>query len=383
MTCGIPCLSGQTHASETPHMKICVFGTAWFDDYYSRNSGIIEALSQTGHDISMCTFAGLYRGLRFRKLAWLLETPLRWLILMSRFGHLRKADVLYLTYPAFIDVLPALFLRRLLGVKIYYDVFIGLYDSIVRDRQLTTRPALCKLIFNYERFILNSVDRCFIDTTHHRDMLVNDYGLNEEKVHVIANPIAEDIWSSPDVSTDKSGVIFWGTYIPLHGIDTILHAAGILQDRNSPIRLRLVGNGQELARMQDLTNTLKLENIDFVTQFLPMTELKKFADESLCVLGIFSKGEKADRVIPYKVAQALCAALPVITASTTASRDLAGQTGALRLVPPDDAPALADAIQEVCTDAQTRKSLSMAGHGVYETQLSRNAIAKQVISALD
>ena len=382
MTCGIPCLSGQTHADETPHMKICIFGTAWFDDYYSRNSGIIDALSQTGHDVSMCTFAGLYRGLRFRRLAWLLETPLRWIILLGRFNRLRKADVLYLTYPAFIDVLPALLLRRLLGVRIYYDVFIGLYDSIVRDRQLTTRPALGKLIFRYERFILNSVDRCFIDTTHHKDMLVSDYRLDEGKVHVIANAIAEDIWSSPDVSTEKSGVIFWGTYIPLHGIDTILRAAGILQDRRSPIRLRLVGNGQELAKMQDLARSLQLRNIDFVTQFIPMADLKKFADESLCVLGIFSKGEKADRVIPYKVAQALCAALPVITASTTASRDLAGGTGALRLVPPDDAPALADAIQEVCTSAQTRELLSKAGHGIYETRLSRKAIAEQVINAL-
>ena len=64
------------------------------------------------------------------------------------------------------------------------------------------------------------------------------------------------------------------------------------------------------------------------------------------------------------------------------SRDLAGGTGALRLVPPDDAPALADAIQEVCTSAQTRELLSKAGHGIYETRLSRKAIAEQVINAL-
>ena len=362
-------------------MKICIFGTAWFDDYYSRNSGIHEALTQTGHEVGMCAFAGIYRGRRLRKLFWILETPIRWIILLTGLNRIRRADVLYLPYPAFIDVLPALLLKRVLGVKIYYDVFIGLYDSIVRDRQLTTRPAPGKLIHAYERFILKSVDRCFIDTVFHKDMLVSDYRLAEDRVMVIANPIAEDIWSSPARSAGKSGVIFWGTYIPLHGIDTIIAAARILQDRNSPIRLRLVGNGQELAKMQELAGSLKLGNIDFITRFIPMPELKALADESLCVLGIFSTGRKADRVIPYKVAQALCAAMPVITASTTASRDLAGDTGALYLVPPGDPEALAGAILEVCTNEATRNTLSLAGRSIYESRLSRKAIASQVIRA--
>jgi glycosyltransferase involved in cell wall biosynthesis len=343
-------------------MKICIFGTAWFDDYYSRNSGIHEALTQTGHEVSMCAFAGIYRGRRLRKLFWVLETPIRWILLLTGFNRIRRADILYLPYPAFIDVLPALLLKRILGVKIYYDVFIGLYDSIVRDRQLTTSPAPGKLIYAYERFILKSVDRCFIDTVFHKDMLVSDYRLAEDRVMVIANPIAEDIWSSPARSADKSGVIFWGTYIPLHGIDTIIAAARILQDRNSPIRL-------------------ELGNIDFITRFIPMPELKALADESLCVLGIFSTGRKADRVIPYKVAQALCAAMPVITASTTASRDLAGDTGALYLVPPGDPEALAGAILDVCANEATRNTLSLAGRSIYESRLSRKAIASQVIRA--
>lgn len=362
-------------------MKICIFGTAWFDDYYSRNPGICKALSQTGHEIEMCTFAGLYRGLKWRKIFWLIETPIRWLILFSGIRKIRHADILYLPYPAFIDIWPALLLKHTLGIRIYLDVFIGLYDSIIRDRQLTTRSIPGKLIFMYERFILGSVDRCYIDTIFHKKMLVDDYRLPGDKVFVIPNPIAEDIWSAPGTCDDKSGVIFWGTYIPLHGIETIIGAARILQDRGSPIKLRLVGSGQELVKMQNLASDMGLMNIDFVADFIPMPELKALADQAICVLGIFSASDKADRVIPYKIAQALCASLPVITASTSATRDLVGDTEALYLVAPDNADALADAIIDVCNNEEKRNALSRSGRHIFDTCLSGKAIQSLVAKA--
>ena len=364
-------------------MKICIFGTAWFDNYYSRNAGIYEALSKTGHEIAMCAFAGLYRGRRMRRIIWLIETPVRWLLLLFRIHRIRGADILYLPYPAFIDIWPALLFRRIFGTRIYYDVFIGLYDSVVRDRQLATGSFTGNLIFAYERFILKRVDRCFIDTVFHKQMLVADYQLQPGRIFDIPNPIAEEIWSTPGKRTSGNRAIFWGTYIPLHGTETIIAAARILQDNNSPIEICMVGQGQELARIQGLAREQELDNIDFITDFLPMPELKAQADRSTCALGIFSTGEKADRVIPYKIAQALCASMPVITASTTAARDLAGDTGGLCLVPPGNARALAEAIIEVCSDEDTRNRLSETGRRIFEERLSRKAIHTMVSRAFE
>jgi glycosyltransferase involved in cell wall biosynthesis len=73
--------------------------------------------------------------------------------------------------------------------------------------------------------------------------------------------------------------------------------------------------------------------------------------------------------------------MPVITAATTATRDLDGGTGALRLVPPADPEALAVAIQEVCTSQAVRDALSEAGHRAFGKRLSRQAIAAQVRQA--
>lgn len=362
-------------------MKICIFGTAWFDNYYSRNPGIYETLSKTGHEIEMCAFAGLYRGLKMRKTFWLIETPVRWMIFLFNINRIRGADILYLPYPAFIDIWPALLFRRIFGVKIYYDVFIGLYDSVVRDRQLATNSFTGNLIFAYERFILKRVDRCFIDTIFHKQMLVEDYHLPSGRIFDIPNPIAEEIWSTPGKRASGNRAIFWGTYIPLHGTETIIGAARILQDENSPIEICMVGQGQELARIQSLAREQKLDNIDFITKFIPMPELKAQADQSTCALGIFSAGEKADRVIPYKIAQALCASMPVITASTTAARDLAGDTGGLYLVPPGNARALAEAIAGVCNDEDTRNRLSETGRRIFDERLSRKAIQTMVTRA--
>ena len=120
--------------------------------------------------------------------------------------------------------------------------------------------------------------------------------------------------------------LFVGKLIPLHGIETVLEAARLAPE----VRFRVIGSGQ-------LEHVLAARppNVDWVP-WVEYSALPEQLRRCGCALGIFGTSEKAQRVIPNKVFQALACGAPVITADTPAIREL-GEDGPL-LVPPGDAP---------------------------------------------
>ena len=81
-------------------------------------------------------------------------------------------------------------------------------------------------------------------------------------------------------------------------------------------------------------------------------------------LGIFGASEKAQRVIPNKVFQALACGTPVVTADTPAARELLRDGESALLVPPGDPAALIDAIRRVTP------AIGEGGLAAYESHAS-------------
>ncbi len=83
------------------------------------------------------------------------------------------------------------------------------------------------------------------------------------------------------------------------------------------------------------------------------------------------------------VIEAMCAAKPVIAAAHGGPCDIVidGETGLL--VAPDDAPALADAIEELATDRSKAKRLGSAGRSRAEESFSLSAFSRAVTGRID
>jgi len=93
--------------------------------------------------------------------------------------------------------------------------------------------------------------------------------------------------------TPEKVVLFYGTYIPLQGIDFIVRASLLLPKE---YHIRLIGDGQERPRIEKIIRELNapIELLNSVSE----TDLPaKIAEASVC-LGIFGTGAKSSRVIP-------------------------------------------------------------------------------------
>jgi glycosyltransferase involved in cell wall biosynthesis len=98
--------------------------------------------------------------------------------------------------------------------------------------------------------------------------------------------------------------------------------------------------------------------------------------------GIVVGSFRTSRAIPPAVFGALATGAPVVTADTSAARELLDDECAV-LVPPNDARALAEALRALAGDEAFRTSIAARGRDVYERRASRRVLGAQWRTALD
>jgi glycosyltransferase involved in cell wall biosynthesis len=177
-------------------------------------------------------------------------------------------------------------------------------------------------------------------------------------------------------------VLFVGTFIPLHGVHTIVDAATRLDRRGTDIRFRLIGRGQEFAAVAERVRRERLARVELLDGWIDGDAYDRELAEADVCLGIFGATDKAQRVIPSKVYDALAAGRPVITADTPAARELLTHGVDAWLCPPGDPDALAEAIDRVARDHALRARLADGARRTYEARCSPEAIGRDVVERL-
>jgi glycosyltransferase involved in cell wall biosynthesis len=269
--------------------------------------------------------------------------------------------------------------RLLWGRRIVFDAFLSLYDSNVLDRRVHAKGSIKA---HLDRFWDNSscllAGTVLLDTAAHIDYFVHEYGLPKEKFHRVF--IGTDLQPLPSATLDENLVHFHGSFIPLHGIETILAAAQELSD--TPLHVTLLGRGQEYWRMRELAASLALTNVDF-KEPVPPSELPAALGSAAICLGVFGATAKTSRVIPNKIYEYVAMGKAIITADTPAIHELEA-FGPLPfvLVPAGDAHALADAIRALAAEGARRCSLGESARALHEAHLTSGAVVRRLLAHL-
>jgi len=178
-------------------------------------------------------------------------------------------------------------------------------------------------------------------------------------------------------------VLYFGGYIPLHGLEYVLGAAERLTDL-SDLRLTLVGDGQEFSRIRDVAQTRALKNVRLVREWLPEDELvDRYVRGAHVCLGVFGSSPKAGRVVPAKVLLALAAGRPVVTRTSAAAREALRNGEHALLSAPADAAALAAALRRLHDDAGLRTRLAAAGPPLVAERYGPAALGRTMRAILE
>jgi glycosyltransferase involved in cell wall biosynthesis len=289
-------------------------------------------------------------------------------------------DLVVMLYPGHLDVLllgPIWQRRR---VPVVFDPLVSLYDTVVADRALHTRGSpIGRLSRRLDRWAFGIADLVITDTEQVTDAYVQITGLDRSAFAVVHPGAFEPAFSTPAPGPGRSDlVLFYGTFIALQGIPTIVRAAKLLE--GDGVTVRLIGDGQETPAVDALIRAIEVGNLERVGR-VPLEQLAaEIAQAGVC-LGVFGSSEKADRVVPFKVFECLAMARPVVTGDTAAARELLGDSAVL--VPVGDPLALADAVRALLADPARRAALARAGYRRSRSYFGEMALARRLAAHLE
>jgi len=217
---------------------------------------------------------------------------------------------------------------------------------------------------------LRAASLVLVDTEASREMFIVEFGLERTAVRSLPLAIEEEVFlrvQSPRLAAGKIRVVFIGTLIPLHGIDTILGAFGMLAD-DERFDLRLIGDGQEATKVEAFLATGHARGrVTWVRDWHSTDQMaSELALADIC-LGVFGGAGKAARVLPFKVYMYMAAGKAVITQSLYS---LPEGCPALPVAHADSALALAEKIKALSDDSEATLKLATASRAYYAMWLS-------------
>ena len=304
------------------------------------------------------------------------------LAVISRYlAYAKPPERVYVPYPGVF----VLFLLSWLPVRcrsryIVVDVFISLYDTIVLDRRLLKQTGLPARVLKWiERRAYVYADKLVVDTPQNAKFIGSLFELPEAKLVTV--PLSTDEAHFKYTPYRLIGgicrVLFVGTMVPLHGIETILAAVGLLKERHD-IHFKLIGDGQE-APIVEAWLRANMSHLEWERAWQPSHRIAEEISRADICLGIFGAGDKAQRVCPFKLYAYASMGRAVVTGDTLWLREATQPPHeAFASVPVNDAAALAAKIIQLADAPSLRAQLAANSRQYYEKHLSNQAALKQL-----
>lgn len=355
-------------------LRVCMAGT--WDPNFHRNRALRNFLERAGCEVavSRVDLWGKREDavVRTGKLRVVLRAIVAYPLLAWRFLRTRRPDIVLVPYPGHFDVPVLALLCKLRGIPIVFDIFISLFDTVVSDRALAEPGSvLARILLAADRIACRRADLILADTPPHADFLSELTGVSRDRFRIVWVGAEERVFHPrPASQPDPERVLFYGTFIRLHGVETIVHATKALEPDG--IQVCIIGDGQEGPMVSRLVDELKSTNLERIG-FMPLERLaEEIAGAAIC-LGIFGSTGKADRVVPNKVFQCVAMGRPVVTGDTAAIR-AAFDDGEIVTVPVGDGPALAAAVRSLYHRPEERERIAQAGRRRFARDYSEKVL---------
>ncbi len=354
-------------------MRVCFFGG--YNPGYIRNVIIKEGLIKNGVEVVECRTKSKFK-------FWL-----RYPILFFR--QLRFFPVKYdfIFVPAFRhkDVPLAKLIGLLTNKPVVFDPFVSRYETKVVDQKKVTPYSLqAKHNFRIDKWSFRLADIILTDTLAHADYYAREFGIKKGKFERVPVGVPDRIFSPSRMEKEEKNrrksyflVQFYGSFLPLQGIEHIVQAARIVEKRDTSVRFELIGSGQTFPMIRRLVEELGLRNM-ILRDWIPFKELLEAVSYADVCLGIFGDTEKAFRIVPNKVFQCLSLEKPVITGRTPAITEYFVDKEDIFLCEAANAESLAEAIMLLKNNERLREKIARNGYRSIQENFTSETIGRQI-----
>lgn len=282
------------------------------------------------------------------------------------------ADVLYIPPFRHRDVS---FIKKLSKKPLIFDPLISKYLTKAIDYGHWYKAPF-KYWLDYIPF--NKADLLLADTHAHLSYFKQKFSLKKVETNVLH--IGADLEhfkiQKSKTSTETFKVGFYGSFVPLQGVETILKVAQLLLPETH-ILFTLLGTGYQYEAMKKIAHEQKLSNVHFAG-WIDYAELPKSIAPFDVALGIFGDSLKADLVIPNKLFHYAAMGKCTITKETDAVKEIFAHDQNIWLTK-NTPKALAENILKASLDRAKTKTLGENAHQLIRNNFSEITVAKKFV----
>lgn len=276
-------------AINTKRVRILLYGTSFFRDY--RSKILVKFLQNSGYCISQVNPDFYRSNIKF-------AITLCWIELFLKAAF---ADMIYLPPMNAVFIKSAIWASKIFNKKLVVEMYISLYDTYVNDRKIVDNKSKeAKYWMEKDILALTKADYIIHTAAHEINYWEDILSINIDRNKVFIAPVCNVstfIAKRNFMQDSVLNICWWGTFIPLHGLDNILQAMKILKEKELRFTCTLLG--VDKPAYYTYTEKIKLDNLE---DHVFLRKDLSFPDGSLpeylvnncdLALGIFGNTDKA------------------------------------------------------------------------------------------
>ena len=276
---------------------------------------------------------------------------------------MKRPDIIVGTSPQFFTAIAA-FAGSILKRRPWVFELRDIWPESLNAVGVTKGRALIGFLEMVEMFLYRRARRIVAVTNSFKATLAAR-GISEEKVDVVTNGVDLSRFApraKPGALIETLGLngCFVGGYVGTHGLahglDTLLDAAAILSKipEGQHIRILLLGHGARKNALVARAKEMSLQNVIFVDS-VPKDQVADYWALLDVAIIHLKRDPLFKTVIPSKLFECMAMGLPVLHGVEGESADIVCREGNGEVFEPENAEALADALQRLSADSGALK----------------------------
>lgn len=270
------------------------------------------------------------------------------------------------------------------GAPLIVDFLISQYDTAVNDRKML-KPMRPRAILAWISDVLaiRLGRRLLVETMSLAEYYDQMFGGLVRKAFEMQVGAPEWQFSPsplPEWNSRPLKVLYYGYYIPMHGVEHIIRAARYLEG-DDRFQFVLVGDGQTYPAIRAMYDADPSHNVTFLPPISQDRISKLVKNADVCIAPVGTSG-RADRIVSNKLWQYMACGRPVIAGNGPGPRGVLENGRHCLLVPYGDPRAIAEALKCIAGDRALAETLARESAKLVRDYYSSGPLGRRLADLL-
>lgn len=291
----------------------------------------------------------------------------------------REYDAIVTSSPPIFTGLAGLPFRLLSDTPWIVDVRDLWIDAAVGLGFIDEGSAIERASRWYEGLVLRTADRVTVTTRVLGEDLVDRYGIDERSVRHLPNGVDTETFRPTDAEREPA-IVYTGNVGHAQDLDACIRAMSSVASPDAT--LRIIGDGDTRDRLERLVAEEELGDCVEFTGLVPREAIPEILDGAMIGLAPLKRDDTLEYAVPTKAYEYMACELPVVATGVGEIETLIDESGGGLFVD-NDAEELANAFDDLLSDAERRDALGDSGRTHMVERYDRGVVAGELGRILD